>query len=80
MERDGCYDTTTTDVEHYPGDANAAPDMAEYPREWTSDQRLAAYWHALRLHALPRTTAGWEAVAKQLAEDTARRDALKVDS
>jgi hypothetical protein len=54
------------DDEHYPGDAKTAKEPADYPKEWDSEQRLMAYWHAVTLHAMPNTTAGWEAIAKQL--------------
>jgi hypothetical protein len=54
--------------EHYPGDAKAAPDIPDYPAHWNTYERTAAYWYALRLKALPRTTAGWQAIAEQLHE------------
>ena len=57
--------------EHYPGDSKAAPDAAEYPDEWDSGQCRQAYWYALRTHAMPRTTAGWEAIGKQLKHEQA---------
>jgi hypothetical protein len=50
---------------HYPGDAKAAPDLAPYPDEWDSEQRVSAYWYAIKLRALPHTTAGWKALAAQ---------------
>lgn len=56
-----------------PGDAKAASDPGEYPREWSSEQRLAAYWHALRLHAIPSTAAGWKSIATQLERKRAQR-------
>lgn len=59
--------------EHYPGDAKAAPDLAEYPADWDSDQRRKAYWYALKMHATPRTTASWEAIGKQLKDEQAGR-------
>jgi hypothetical protein len=58
---------------HYPGDAKAAPDPGEYPAEWDADQRCGAYWFALRLKAVPRTTAGWRAIDDQLREQLAKR-------
>lgn len=35
---------------------------ADYPPDWTADQRLTAYWHALRSGALPSTETGWTTV------------------
>ncbi len=57
--------------EHHLGDAKAVPDVAEYPADWDSNQRRQAYWYALRTHAMPCTTAGWEALAKQLKNEQA---------
>lgn len=57
----------------YPGDAKADRDAAEFPADWDRDQRLGAYWYALRLHAIPHSTAGWEAIATQLEESKARK-------
>lgn len=59
--------------EHYPGDAKAAPDPADYPAHWDTEQRLAAYWFAVNMHAIPHTTAGWEAIAKQIERKRADR-------
>lgn len=56
----------------YPGDALAAPDQAEFPAEWDSDKRRVTYWYALRMRALPRTTAGWTALAEQAAAESKR--------
>lgn len=63
------------DGEHYPGDTKAAPDFAPYPAEWDSNQRLSAYWYALRMHAMPQTTAGWKALATQLKRQRKEREA-----
>lgn len=60
--------------EHYPGDAKTAPDPALYPAGWSADQRVAAYWYAATMHAMPHTTAGWEAIAKQLERKRAKRN------
>lgn len=60
---------------HYPGDAKAAPDLAAYPDDWDSAQRTTAYWYALRLHAVPQTTAGWKALAAQLKQLREQREA-----
>lgn len=60
--------------EHFPGDAKAAPDPADYPAGWTAEQRTSAYWYAVNLHAVPHTTAGWEAIDKQLERKRRERD------
>lgn len=60
---------------HYPGDAKAAPDLAPYPAEWDSNQRLSAYWYALRMHAVPQSTSGWKALAAQLKRLREEREA-----
>ena len=63
--------------DHHPGDAKAAPDMAPFPKEWDSDQRTAAYWHAVRLHAYPQTETSWKALERQIAAQ-AERVAVRV--
>jgi ferric-dicitrate binding protein FerR (iron transport regulator) len=63
----------THEPEHYPGDAKAAPDIPDYPDHWNAYQRTAAYWYALSIKALPRTTAGWQAIAEQLNEHLEER-------
>ena len=60
--------------EHYPGDPG------EYPREWDSDQRVLTYWYAIRMHAMPATTAGWYALAEQRAAAEAKRNRPESDS
>lgn len=59
--------------EHYPGDAKAAPDPADYPSEWTPQQRVTAYWAALRLHAQPRTEQGWRSLLTQVQAQAQNR-------
>jgi hypothetical protein len=59
---------------YYPGDAKAAPDLPEYPREWDSKRRLAVYWYAMSLHAIPTNTSGWQALADQLDDAAAKRE------
>lgn len=59
---------------HYPGDAKAAPDPAPYPDDWDSNQRRSAYWYAERMHAIPTTTSGWEALAAQLQRHRDERE------
>lgn len=58
---------------HYPGDAKAAQE-APYPPDWDSDKRLSTYWYAIRMHAIPRSTKGWEALAEQREREAERRD------
>jgi hypothetical protein len=53
-------------TEHYPGDEKAGRDLADYPAGWTPEQRIDAYWYAMNTRAVPHTTAGWEAIARQL--------------
>lgn len=60
-------------AEHFPGDAKAAPDPAPYPKEWDAHTRADLYWYALRMHALPHTTSGWQALADQRARERRRR-------
>ena len=60
-------------AEHHHGDTKAAKDFGEYPADWDAEQRLGAYWYAMNLHAVPQTTAGWEAIAEQMAEARERR-------
>lgn len=64
---------TYGDDGHYPGDAKAAPDFAEYPADWDADQRRKAYWYAVKMRAWPRTTASWEALGKQLKDEQVGR-------
>lgn len=45
----------------------AAPDPPEYPFEWDRDQRVGAYWAALRQRIEPRQTTSWYAIANQAA-------------
>lgn len=66
--------TTHVADEHYPGDAKAAPDAAEFPADWDTEKRTAAYWYAMRLHALPRSTRGWQAIAEQIEDAKAKRE------
>lgn len=63
---------------HYPGDVKAAQDMAPYPDEWDSRQRVSMYWYAVRMHAMPHTTAGWKALAAQLkhAQDEREQESV----
>jgi hypothetical protein len=53
------------DWDGYPGDAIAAPDPAPYPRDWTPEQRLSAYWESVKVGAIPATTSGWSALLAQ---------------
>lgn len=62
-------------AEHFPGDAKAAKDPADYPKGWTAEQRSSAYWYAINMRAVPHSTAGWVAIAKQLAAAKAKREA-----
>lgn len=49
---------------HHRGDSLASSD-APYPADWDADRRVSTYWYAVRLHAIPRTTKGWQALAEQ---------------
>lgn len=66
-----------TELAQYPGDEKAAPDPPDYPREWTVQQRLSAYWYARKLHAMPSTTKGWHAILDQLEQHEARHEAIR---
>jgi hypothetical protein len=44
------------------GNAKAATDPPPYPHEWTTEQRLTAYWFALNNEAWPAYTSGWPAI------------------
>ena len=72
-DRETDYHRADDEPSHYPGDEKAAPDPADYPHDWTSDQRTSAYWYALQIHAIPTTTKGWHAIEKQLEEHRAKR-------
>jgi hypothetical protein len=53
------------------GEPIVAVDAADYPLEWTSDERLAAYWFAHTRGFIPRTEDNWRNVlanAKRTAE------------
>lgn len=42
------------------GDDIAEPDPPPYPREFTPEQRLCAYWTSIQLYGTtPRHTSGW---------------------
>jgi hypothetical protein len=60
------------DGEQYPGD-ELAGQTAEYPREWTSEQRVAAYWWALGHRINVWTTAGWHQVQRDLQAHAGHR-------
>lgn len=61
---------------YHPGDVLAAVDLPPYPKDWDSTRRVDVYWHAIRLHAMPQTTKGWEAIAAQLDNARAARKPL----
>jgi hypothetical protein len=61
--------------QEYPGDSKAAPDPAPYPEHWTAEQRVTAYWYALRQHATPTSGNSWEALLKQAQDHAAARKA-----
>jgi hypothetical protein len=48
-------------------------ETAEYPREWTSEQRVAAYWWALGHRINVWTTAGWYQVQRDLQAHAGHR-------
>ena len=54
------------------GDEDVA-DYPPYPAEWTAEQRIAAYWHALNFTSFPGITEGWYAVSKSLERERERR-------
>jgi len=62
--------------EYPPGDL-IAEETPNYPEEWTSDQRVAAYWFALGHGIKVRSTNAWHAVLAD-AERTADRHRRKV--
>lgn len=39
--------------------ATAGGDLPDYPQEWTSDERLAAYWQMIKARSRPATTDNW---------------------
>lgn len=47
------------------GDEKAAPDLPDYPHEWTAQQRVSAYWAAVQLNAVPTSTNSWVAIVQQ---------------
>lgn len=61
------------------GNRKAAADPPEYPFEWDRDQRVGAYWAALRQHAQLRQTSSWYAIANQAARRHERIRAI-IDS
>lgn len=76
MERDNWAPAIESrQTEHYPGDAKAAPDLADFPSDWDSAQRTTAYWYALRMHAVPQSTSGWKALAAQIKRLREQREA-----
>lgn len=48
-------------------------DPPPYPDEWTCEQRVAAYWHALHFTGFPGRTEGWWSVWKNLERERERR-------
>jgi hypothetical protein len=63
-----------SDADHWhPGDALAAPDLPDYPADWDSKRRVAVYWYAMSLRAIPSKTRGWQALADQLDDAASRR-------
>ena len=48
-------------------------DIPDYPPEWTPEQRVAAYWHALHFTHMPGDERGWWAVWKSLEREQQRR-------
>jgi hypothetical protein len=59
---------------YYQGDIKAAPDLPPYPRHWTSQRRVAVYWYAMSLRAVPSKTSGWQALSDQLDKQNAKRE------
>jgi hypothetical protein len=61
---------------NYAGDEDLN-EIPPYPAEWTPEQRVAAYWHALNFTHFPGVTEGWFAVWKSLEREQKRRVAVK---
>lgn len=55
------YDADGCGYDHR-GDTLVQPDPPDYPHNWTTEQRLAAYWHALAHAITVDTTTGWHGV------------------
>lgn len=44
--------------------ASASSELPDYPDDWTSEQRLSAYWHTIDTGTRPATTKNWHTVLK----------------
>lgn len=82
VEPDGSIGELTNGEEWdgHQGDLKAADDPGDYPSDWTSEQRLSAYWYAVRLGGIPATTAGWAAIEKQLKRHQEHQAQLREDA
>ena len=52
---------------------SALTELPDYPAEWTAEQRVAAYWHALYHTGMPANTRGWETVLSIAGREAERR-------
>ena len=60
------------DINPYPGDALAADDPPTYPKDWTPEQRISAYWYAHGRGIQVRSTETWHQVLASAQRDTER--------
>lgn len=58
-------------------ESNIAGDIPDYPPEWDSGRRVAAYWHALYHCGLPANTKSWLTVWNLVERDQDRRNTRK---
>lgn len=58
------------------GDLKAAPDPPPYPREWTPQQKVWAYWAAMRISRFPTHSSGWYGICTQAEQMWGRRAQL----
>ena len=58
----------------HPGDAKTLDDLPEYPPELTPNQRLTAYWWAIKNHSYPAQTDNWWTLLRAAENDRTRRN------
>jgi hypothetical protein len=63
----------------YRSDTITQPDPPDYPAEWTAQQRLTAYWHAVGHDITPNQTNSWHSILNQ-AENQADRRHTKIST
>lgn len=49
----------------------------DYPAEWDSQQRIAAYWHAVYHTGMPAREKDWHAVGRSLQREIERRGGIR---